>query len=47
LAHATQVINPREFKLRDRTHRKFHRTMDRIMSSTTIQHILADDSLDR
>ncbi len=47
LAHATQAINPREFKLRDRTHRKFHRTIDRIMSSPLVQEILADDSLDR
>ncbi len=47
LAHATQVVNPREFKLRPRTHRKFNRAIDKIMSSEIIQQILADDLLDR
>jgi hypothetical protein len=47
LAHATQALNPREFKLGDRTHRKLHRTIDRIMSSPIVQEILADNSLDR
>lgn len=46
LAHATQVINPQEFNLRAKTHRRFNRTVDKIMSSKTIQQILADDSLD-
>jgi cellulose synthase/poly-beta-1,6-N-acetylglucosamine synthase-like glycosyltransferase len=47
LAHATQVINPREFKLRDGTHRKFSRLANKIMASPVIQDIINDDSLDR
>jgi cellulose synthase/poly-beta-1,6-N-acetylglucosamine synthase-like glycosyltransferase len=47
LAHATQALNPREFKLRDKTHRKFNRTIDKVMSSAIIQDILADEPLDR
>jgi cellulose synthase/poly-beta-1,6-N-acetylglucosamine synthase-like glycosyltransferase len=47
LAHATQVINPREFKLRDKTHRKFSRLASKLMTSPVIQEIINDDSLDR
>jgi hypothetical protein len=47
LAHATQVVNPQEFTLRKRTIRKCNRLVDKIISSETIQNILADDSLDR
>ena len=46
LAHATQVINPAEFKLRSKTHRKFSRLADKILSSPVIQNIISDDSLD-
>ena len=46
LAHATQVVNPQEFALRKRTIRKCHRLVDEVMSSATVQSILADDSLD-
>jgi cellulose synthase/poly-beta-1,6-N-acetylglucosamine synthase-like glycosyltransferase len=47
LAHATQVINPQEFKLRAKTRRKFSRLADKILSSPAIQDIINDDSLDR
>jgi cellulose synthase/poly-beta-1,6-N-acetylglucosamine synthase-like glycosyltransferase len=47
LAHATQVINPREFKLRDRTHRKFGRLAEKIMALQAIRDIINDDSLDQ
>ena len=47
LAHATQVINPREFKLRDRTHRKFNRLNEKIMALQSIRDIIDDDSLDQ
>ena len=46
LAHATQVINPQEFKLRSKTHHKFSRLADKILSSPVIQDIIDDDSLD-
>jgi hypothetical protein len=46
LAHATQVVNPQEFTLRRRTTRKCHRLVGRVMSSTAVQGILADNSLD-
>ena len=46
LAHATQVINPREFSLRKKTIRKCNRLVNKLMSSELIQDILADDSLD-
>ena len=46
LAHVTQVVNPQEFKLRNRTVRKCHRLVNEVMSSKTVQGILADDSLD-
>jgi len=46
LAHATQVINAEQFKLKDRTVRKTSCLMDKIMQSEQVQQILADDSLD-
>ncbi len=47
LTHATQAVNPREFKLSDRKFRQANRAIDKVMSSAIIQDILADDSLDR
>ena len=46
LAHATQVINPKEFKLRAKTHRKFNRIINKVMSSQILQDIINDDSFD-
>ena len=46
LAHATQMINPQEFKLQQKDHRKFSRLADKILSSPLIQDIINDDSLD-
>ncbi len=46
LAHATQVINPSEFNLRDRTRRKINRNIKKIMNSQQVQAIIADSSLD-
>jgi len=46
LAHATQVINPNEFKLRQKTIRKCHRLVGKVMSSEVMQGILEDNSLD-
>jgi len=46
LAHATQVPNPQEFPLRNRTIRKCNRLADKVMASEAIQNILTDDSLD-
>jgi len=45
-AHATQVVNPQEFKLRNRTRKKCHRLVDKIMASQPFRQILSDDSLD-
>lgn len=47
LAHATQVVNPREFKLRKKTVIKCHRLMDRLMSSDVVRELLQDVSLDK
>jgi len=47
LAHATQVVNPQEFKLRKKTTRKCRRLVDKIMSFETVESILTDDSLDK
>jgi len=47
LAHATQAINPDEFKLRNRTIRKYHSTAGKIFNSDVFQSILNDDSLDK
>lgn len=46
LAHATQVVNPKEFTLRRKTVRKYNRLAGRIMSSAPVQDIITDDSLD-
>lgn len=46
LAHATQVINPDEFKLRKKTKRKINRIIRKIMNSQQVQEIMADNSLD-
>lgn len=47
IAHATQVINPGEFTLRNKTKRKCHRLVNKIMSLDLVRDILADDNLDR
>lgn len=47
LAHATQVINVNEFKLRGKTVRKINGLLEKVMSSPLTQTLLADDSLDR
>jgi hypothetical protein len=46
LAHATQVVNPKEFTLRNRTVRKTNRWLNRIFSSELTQIIINDNSLD-
>jgi len=46
LAHATQVVNPAEFTLRNKTVRKCHRLVNRVMDMQIIRTILKDDSLD-
>jgi hypothetical protein len=46
LAHATQVVNPKEFTLHRKTIRKCNRLVKRIMSSAPVQEIITDDSLD-
>ena len=47
LAHATQVVNPQEFKLKKRTIKKCNRLIYKLISSAMVQSVLADDSLDR
>jgi len=47
IAHATQVFNLREFALRKKTVRKCNRFVSKILSSETVQSILANDSLDQ
>ena len=47
LAHVTQVVNPREFTLRNKTVRKCNRLVNKVMSSETVKSILTDDSLDQ
>ncbi|MHC4463836.1 MAG: hypothetical protein ACYTEK_16770, partial [Planctomycetota bacterium] len=46
LAHATQVVNPQEFKLRKKTVKKCHRLVRKITTCQTIVRILEDPSLD-
>jgi len=46
LAHATQVLNPKEFTLRKRTVIKYRRHVEKVMSSVVHQGNLTDDSLD-
>ena len=47
LAHATQVVNPQEFTLREKTTKKCNRLIDRIMNSQITRDILSDNSLDK
>lgn len=47
LAHATQVVNPEQFTLRNKTRRKCSRLVKKIMSSEVFKSIINDDSLDR
>ena len=47
LAHATQVVNPSEFKLRGKTVRKCNRLVSKVMSSEMVRSIIEDDSLDK
>jgi len=47
LAHATQVVNPREFALRKRTVKKCNRYAKKVMSSPAMQSVITNDSLDR
>jgi glycosyltransferase involved in cell wall biosynthesis len=47
LAYAAQVVNPQEFTLRNKTTKKCHRLVDRIMSSDEVKDILEDESLDK
>jgi glycosyltransferase involved in cell wall biosynthesis len=46
LAHATQVVNPKEFKLHRKTIRRCNRLVEKIMSLAPVQEIITDDSLD-
>ncbi len=46
LAHATQVVNPQEFTLRNRTIKKCDKLLSMVFSSETSRSILSDDSLD-
>jgi len=46
LAQATQVVNPQEFTLRERTIRKYNQLVDKVLSLAVVQSILMDDSLD-
>lgn len=46
LAHATQVTNAQEFRLRKKTTRKCNRLVNKVMSFEVIKGILEDDSLD-
>lgn len=48
LAHATQVINPDEFKnIRSKTRRKTNRLIKKIWNSRDVQDIINDSSLDK
>ena len=46
LAHATQVVNPKEFALRKTAIKKCNRIIDKVLSLEIIQDILKDESLD-
>jgi cellulose synthase/poly-beta-1,6-N-acetylglucosamine synthase-like glycosyltransferase len=47
LAHATQVVNPDEFKnIKSRTRRKTNKVIKKIWNSPAVQDVLSDDSLD-
>lgn len=47
LAHATQVVNSDEFKLRDKTIRKTSGLIKNILNCPQVQDILADKELDK
>lgn len=47
LAHATQVINPKDFKIRKRTVNKCNSLIKKVMANDLIKQILEDDSLDK
>jgi glycosyltransferase involved in cell wall biosynthesis len=46
LAHATQVVNPREFSVRRKTARKCNRLIHEVLSTEPARSILSDESLD-
>lgn len=46
LAHATQVVNPKEFMLEKNAIKKCNRAIDKVMSLEIIQDVLTDDLLD-
>jgi len=47
LTHATQVINPQEFRIADKDKRRYNRIIDKVLSSNIIQEVIRDDSLDK
>ena len=47
LAHATQVVNAREFQLRSRTVEKITHRINVIMQSEQVRQIMSDSSLDQ
>lgn len=47
LAHATQVINPKDFKIRKKTVDKCNSTIKKVMANDLIKQILEDESLDK
>jgi glycosyltransferase involved in cell wall biosynthesis len=47
LGHATQAVNPAEFRLRSKTMRKCSRTIRKVLSSELFHNVLHDESLDR
>jgi len=47
LAHATQILNPDEFKNRTHTKKKTHRLLKKILNCESVRQIAADDSLDQ
>jgi hypothetical protein len=46
LSHATQVVNPREFRVRHRDTHKLTDNVDKLLASPIIREIAGDDSLD-
>lgn len=46
LAHATQLIHPEQFHLKQRTVKRGNKVINEVMSSDVIKNILADSSLD-
>jgi len=47
IAHATQATTPQEFALRNKSVTKYHRLVDRVMSSELVENILMDGPLDK